>query len=99
MDLSASCFKCGKELSFGSNVGFKESCPGCDSDVHCCRNCKFYNLSAYNNCAEPQADRVVDKEKANFCDYFRPSGTKGVGGFGVDSVTKAKSSLDDLFKK
>jgi hypothetical protein len=32
--------------------------------------CKYYDPSAYNECRESVADRVVDKEKANYCDFF-----------------------------
>ena len=39
-------------------------------------NCRFYDSSAYNDCSEPAADRVVEKDKANFCDYF----SAGAGG-------------------
>ena len=34
-------------------------------------NCDFYDAGAYNQCREPQAERVLEKEKGNFCDYFR----------------------------
>ena len=33
--------------------------------------CQHYDKSAYNECREPNADRVLDKEKANFCDYYK----------------------------
>jgi hypothetical protein len=33
----------------------------------------FHDARAYNQCAEPQAERVVDKAHANFCDYFSPA--------------------------
>jgi hypothetical protein len=49
----------------------------------------------YNECVEPNADRVIDKEKANFCDYFQLSGSK------LSSPTKEDliNSADALFKK
>jgi hypothetical protein len=33
--------------------------------------CVFYDPKSYNECRESSADRVQDKEKANFCDYFK----------------------------
>lgn len=33
--------------------------------------CTFYDQNSYNDCREPSADRVVEKEKSNFCDYFQ----------------------------
>jgi hypothetical protein len=38
--------------------------------------CYFYDPKAYNECREPNADRIVDKEKANFCDYYKIGGGK-----------------------
>jgi hypothetical protein len=31
----------------------------------------FFDPNSYNECREPVAQRIVDKEKANFCDYFK----------------------------
>ena len=62
-----------------------------------CKNCEFYDTSAYNECKESQAERVVDKEKANFCDYFKyRSGKPGHSGTGAKD--DALKKLDDLFK-
>jgi hypothetical protein len=97
MSLELSCFKCQTDLSFRDFVPFKECCPKCNSDVHCCLNCKFYDTAAYNSCREPQADRVLDKDRANFCDYFQIRQGK------LDSkATKENSAVDkleSLFKK
>jgi hypothetical protein len=32
--------------------------------------CQFYDPNTYNQCKEPIAERIVEKEKANFCDFF-----------------------------
>lgn len=71
--MSLQCYKCGKALSDTLKVmiGRSDTCPGCMADVRCCKMCHFYDPKAYNECREPQADRVPDKEKANFCDYFK----------------------------
>ena len=42
------------------------------------------------------AERVVEKDRNNFCDYFVLKGTK-VSQFGRKAV--AKQALEDLFKK
>jgi hypothetical protein len=44
------------------------------------------------------AERIVDKERANFCDYFVLRGTKGAGR-GSNKVKEAKEALEALFKK
>ncbi len=60
-------------------------------------NCAFYDPSAYNACREPQAERVLDKDRANRCDYFAPA-REGRGS--VESPqAKQKAALDALFKK
>jgi len=57
--------------------------------------CKFYDPKVYNECTEPNADRVVDKEKSNFCDYF----TLSAGGTSGPSRDDLINSADALFKK
>jgi hypothetical protein len=57
--------------------------------------CKFFDARVYNECKESNADRVVDKEKANFCDYFTLTG----GLIEDNSVESLKSAADSLFKK
>jgi hypothetical protein len=52
-------------------VGRRDTCSSCMADIRCCKMCQFYDPKAYNECRESQADRVQDKEKANFCDYFK----------------------------
>jgi hypothetical protein len=32
--------------------------------------CTFFDRNSYNECREPMADRITDKEKKNFCDYY-----------------------------
>lgn len=66
------CYACHKPtgLSAGQKISLKEECPYCYASIHCCKMCKFYDITAYNECRESSADRIVEKEKANFCDYF-----------------------------
>lgn len=69
----------------------------CRSDLHCCRNCSFYDEKAYNNCREPQADRVLEKDRSNFCDFFEFAANRGTSAQGQKN--KALDALNDLFKK
>ena len=78
-------------------VGRSETCPKCSADVKVCLNCFFYDTSAYNECREPSAERVTQKDKSNFCDYFKlGNGTQNKNENVKDSVLK---DLDNLFKK
>jgi hypothetical protein len=65
--------------------------------LHCCLNCTFYDPSAYNGCREPQAERVLDKVKGNFCDFFSFNESSERKGEAKVAVTKDK--LEALFKK
>ncbi len=92
------CHHCGKTVDTGERVGRTDECPHCRFDLHVCMNCQHYDLSAYNECRETQADRVLEKEKGNFCDYFAPS-DKSMVGAATAKKDDAKSRLDALFKK
>ena len=91
------CARCGGALPPGP-YGRKDTCPGCGADLHACAQCRFYAPGHYNDCREPQAERVLDKEKSNFCDLFEPSAGEGTPA-GEDSRAAAKARLDALFKK
>ena len=71
-------------------------CPRCSAFLHCCRNCDFYAPGLANDCREPRAEHVVDKEQANFCDWFRPAPTPRPA---ATSASGARAALDALFAK
>jgi hypothetical protein len=50
-------------------VGRKDTCPYCLSELRCYLNCRHYNHNSYNQCRESQADRVMEKDRSNFCDF------------------------------
>jgi len=70
---TAICYKCGSPLSFetGEKISRKEECASCRASMRCCLMCSFYDTTAYNECRELIAERVVEKDKANFCSYFK----------------------------
>lgn len=92
------CSACGKELSVGRKVGRSETCGQCGADLHVCLNCLFYSPGAYNDCREPQAERVVDKKRSNFCDFFVFADDRDGRGR-TAGKEDARSRLDALFKK
>jgi hypothetical protein len=71
------CWKCVAKIEYplGSRVRRGDTCPHCGGDLHSCRNCQFYDPSKHNQCAETQAEWVLDKESATFCGYFQPNPT------------------------
>jgi len=84
--MNGACHRCGAEVGV-SAVGVRDVCERCRAYLHCCRNCEFYEPGAHNDCREPNAEVVADKEQGNFCDYFRLSSApraadSSVGGSG-----------------
>lgn len=64
------CYKCKKELNDISIYRTTE-CPFCGADLHVCKACKFYSPGSHYDCKETIEDIVSDKERANFCDFFK----------------------------
>lgn len=97
MPLVLHCFQCAKEMSFAERVGLRDECPSCGEDAHVCRNCEFYDAKVYNECREPQAERIQEKVRANRCDYFRPRA--GAGPSAQDRAAALRAAAEALFKK
>lgn len=92
------CFSCKKEVAIGVKTGRTETCPFCNADLHCCLNCRYYDSGAYNQCHEPQAERVIEKDRSNFCDYFsfrEASAAEAHSG----PMQEKRNPLDSIFKK
>lgn len=73
-DTSLVCWKCGIPLETVL-LPFRrlEVCPECDAELHVCRMCKFYDPHVVEACTEDNAEEVRNKDRANFCDYFKPT--------------------------
>lgn len=95
--MKTKCYSCKNELEFETNssISRSEECPQCYANIRCCKMCKFYDQSAYNECREPSADRILEKEKSNFCDYFQI----GSGSDENDAQKDALAAANALFKK
>lgn len=71
MAQSFDCWKCGALAADEPMPLARElRCRACAKDLHVCRQCTFYDTTKGKSCAEPIADEVIDKERANFCGYF-----------------------------
>ena len=93
------CWKCGASLAALSlPFGRLERCKACGADLHACKQCGLYDRSAYQQCKEPTVEEVRDKERANFCDHYKPvaGAFKGSTGGAADA---ARSELEKLFGK
>ncbi|MFO1518496.1 MAG: hypothetical protein U1F57_02335 [bacterium] len=91
------CYHCKRELQGCEHTGRGDICPFCNAELHCCLNCKFYDPNVYNECHETNADRVLEKDRANFCDYF--TFLEGPRAQVEDKKKATLSKLDELFKK
>lgn len=92
------CHNCNNQmfLSLHDRLLRSEECDQCKVMLHCCKMCIFYDPKSYNECRESNAERVIEKEKANFCGYF-----KVLRGPRNQGLTKNDllSAADALFKK
>lgn len=72
----------------------REECHQCSADQHTCKMCRHFDYK--QRCNEDRAETVSDTEKANFCDYFAPSG-KVFDKTGNQKALDAKAKLAALF--
>ena len=73
-----------------------DECHQCHADLHVCKLCEFYDASVSNSCREPIANEVKNKERANFCDYFKIKPSAFVPG-DLAKRDAARAALDALF--
>lgn len=91
------CWKCGADLK-SVPVPFSRfaECPRCKTELHVCRMCTHYDLRYVGQCNHDFADKVLVKDKGNFCSHFRPD----PGAFEGRADTgreQAQQALDSLF--
>ena len=89
-----SCWRCGTAIEARERVGRRATCLACGSDLRCCRNCRFYDPPAHNQCREPQAERQVEKERGNFCEWFSLGARCGGPN---DTAAAARARLQAMF--
>lgn len=89
------CYSCGAKNAFVDRLSLREECSKCGNDLHVCKNCRFYDRGAYNECKESSAEVVRDKERANHCDYFQAGG----GSYEASRKDDLLAQAEALFKK
>ena len=93
--VNVTCHHCRNAVELPAAIQRTDSCPSCYSDLKCCLNCTFHDPGRNNQCAEPAAEWVPDKSKANFCEFFEIPKAKARSAAKGD----ARSTFDSLFKK
>lgn len=91
------CWNCGAGLDdIPRPISRHASCPACFNELHCCRLCRHFDPGASMTCHEDRADPPLQKENANFCDYFSPR-FDAFEDTTADKSAAARNHLDDLF--
>lgn len=71
---SIACYRCGASLSALSlPLSRRDQCPECTADLHVCKMCVAFDAAVTRQCREDGAEDVTEKERVNFCDWFKPS--------------------------
>ena len=67
------CWNCGCSLrDIPRPISRHANCPECFEDLHCCRLCVHFTPHLTGQCDDDRADPPIQKEIANFCEFFRP---------------------------
>jgi hypothetical protein len=64
------CFNCATTLPPGTDLA--GTCPKCNADLHCCKQCSHFEPSTRFQCLKPIPVRIPVKDKANDCTLFTP---------------------------
>jgi hypothetical protein len=91
------CWKCGADFGeLPMPLARLAQCKSCHAFLHVCRQCDFYDTSVAHQCREPVAEEVKDKQRSNFCGYFRarPDAFRPAS---EGAARGAASELDALF--
>jgi len=105
------CFNCTTALP--PDTDFSGVCPKCQAELHCCKQCAFFEPSTRFQCMKPIQVRIAVKDKPNECALFSPrvtvarEGTANgpsaplppAGPPAPRNPEDARSAFDRLFKK
>lgn len=95
-EIVGNCWSCGREMKI-SDYGRELNCLGCGKPTKVCLNCRWYDKSKSNSCAEPMAEEVMHKDRPNFCNFFEPEMKSGEGVQGSSDADHL-AAAEELFK-
>jgi hypothetical protein len=106
----ARCSNCGAVLQPGSQP--QGACPRCGFELHCCKQCVYFDTAAQFECTQPIPERIAKKDAKNNCTFYAfrmtiekdtaPTSTAASPSSAEPSVsrpTDARKAFDDLFRK
>ncbi len=91
------CWNCGAALGdVPRPVSRRAHCPRCFTEVRCCRMCHHFDPAiTTGQCAEDRAEPPLNKETANFCEWYEPHSGGATGD--TETSARAHAKLDVLF--
>ena len=91
------CYRCGASLeALSLPFSRQDECPGCGNYLHVCKMCVHYDKSVPRQCREDGAEDVKEKDRLNFCDWYKPS-EKAFDANRKAEEDQARAALDTLF--
>ena len=108
----ARCSNCGAVLVPGFDPNGQ--CPKCQFELHCCKQCRFFDSGAQFECTQPIPERISPKDAKNNCKFYEfrmtiekdtaPTSYAQPGNSGAPSApavrtSDARQAFEDLFKK
>lgn len=107
------CYNCATTLLPGTE--FNGPCPKCGAQLHCCKQCVYFESSTRFQCLKPIPVRIAVKDQANECTLFSPRVTvardvtsgsgagrqpiPGVNAPAPRNAMDARDAFDRLFRK
>jgi len=91
------CWHCRAGLT-KADYGRESACLACGKATHVCLNCRHFAKGRPNDCVEPLVERVLDKTRANFCEYFEPTQRPAGPGSTASATEAARQAAEDLFR-
>jgi len=94
------CVECSATVNFIDELKITDTCKNCDADLHTCRNCKFFDPGAPNECMKPVTQRIESKNTRNVCELFQPKVLveKAVEAKKNQTADNARQAFEDLFR-
>src|SRR5574337_181189 len=62
------CSNCGAVLAPGFDPN--GTCPKCQFELHCCKQCRFFDTGAQFECTQPIPERISPKDAKNNCKFY-----------------------------
>ncbi len=91
------CYRCGASLAeLTPPISRQDECPECAAYLHVCSMCEFHDAGVPKQCTEDDAEEVFEKERPNFCDWYKP-GSDVFDPKQAAEESRAKNELSSLF--